>query len=179
MSKTKDLVLTALLITIVFISTSVIRIPLAPNGGLVHLGSVALFAASVLFGKKKGALAGAFGMALFNLMTEWVIWAPFTFIIRAVMGYIIGSIAHTRGANGRSLPLNIAAGIAGGLWFIPASYMAEVMLFGNWLAPVNSITGNLLQLALMFGAGLPIAMMIGRHKSFSQPSQQDSQEKAT
>ena len=65
--KTKDLIITSLLISLVFVATFFIniRLPIAANGGLVHLGSAMLFIIAILFGPKKGALAGAFGMALF------------------------------------------------------------------------------------------------------------------
>ena len=63
--KTKDLIITSLLISLVFVATFFIniRLPIAANGGLVHLGSAMLFIIAILFGPKKGAMAGAFGMA--------------------------------------------------------------------------------------------------------------------
>lgn len=47
-----------------------IRLPIG-QGGLIHLGNVPLFLIAILFGKKIGALAGAFGMGLFDLMGGW------------------------------------------------------------------------------------------------------------
>lgn len=41
------------------------------SGGLIHLGNVPLFVAAMLFGRKTGAIAGAFGMGLFDLMSGW------------------------------------------------------------------------------------------------------------
>ena len=53
-------------IALVFIATAFInvRLPIAANGGLIHLGNVPLFLAAAIFGKKTGAICGAFG-ALF------------------------------------------------------------------------------------------------------------------
>ena len=164
MSKTKNLVLTALSIAIVFVATSVIRVPLAPDGGLVHLGSVALFALSVVFGKWTGAVAGSVGMAMFNLTTEWAAWAPFTFVIRFVMGYIIGSIANMGGCDGSNMKLNLLAVIVAGLWFLPASYVAGAIILSNWVIPVTHIPGNAIQIALMFVLGVPLASLLNRHK---------------
>ncbi|MGM8366559.1 ECF transporter S component, partial [Virgibacillus sp. W0181] len=50
--KTFDLILTSMLIALVFVSTAFlnIRLPIASNGGLVHLGTAMLFTASILFG---------------------------------------------------------------------------------------------------------------------------------
>src|SRR5690606_3034220 len=103
-SSTIDLVLSAMFITLVFVSTLFlnIKLPIAANGGLVHLGSSMLFIIAILFGPKKGAIAGAFGMGLFDLVSGWTLWAPFTFITRGLQGYIIGKIAWSNGRQGQS-----------------------------------------------------------------------------
>ncbi|MCL2618030.1 MAG: ECF transporter S component [Defluviitaleaceae bacterium] len=163
MSKVRSLVLSSLLIAIVYIATY-FRVPLAPDGGLVHLGSVALFVISVVFGKRMGAVTGSVGMALFNLTTEWVVWAPYTFVIRFVMGYMIGTIAHLGGKNGESMKLNILAVAAAGIWFIPASYVAGALILSNWVIPVTHIPGNATQIVLMAVLGIPLAKLLNRHK---------------
>ena len=63
------------------------------NGGLIHLGNVPLFIAAFVYGKKTGAIAGAFGMGLFDLLSGWALWAPFTFIIVGAMGFLAGLIS--------------------------------------------------------------------------------------
>lgn len=66
---TKEIVITGLSIALVFVATLFIniRLPIG-QGGLIHLGNVPLFLVAIIFGKKIGALAGAFGMGLFDLM---------------------------------------------------------------------------------------------------------------
>ena len=100
-TKTFDLILTAMLVSLVFVATLFlnIRLPIAANGGLVHLGTAMLFIASILFGPKKGALAGALGMGLFDLFSGWTLWAPFTFVARGLQGYIVGKIAWSGGRH--------------------------------------------------------------------------------
>jgi uncharacterized membrane protein len=82
---------------LVFVATSFIniRLPILSSGGLVHLGNVFLFATAIILEKKMGAIAGAVGMAIFDLSSGWALWAPFTFIVRGIMGYIVGSIAYS------------------------------------------------------------------------------------
>ena len=60
---------TALFIALTYVFTAFvnIRLPIAANGGLIHLGNVPLFIAAILFGRKVGAIAGGVGMALFDL----------------------------------------------------------------------------------------------------------------
>lgn len=165
---TKDLVETALLTALVFVATAFIniRLPILSSGGLVHLGNVILFAAAILFGKKKGAIAGAVGMAIFDLSSGWALWAPFTLVVRGIMGYIVGTIAYSNNKNGDSFLFNVLAVIASGIWMIIGYYITEVILYGNLLAPVASIPGNITQLVVGLVLGLPLAKILKRYTRY-------------
>jgi len=164
-TNTRDLVETALLIALVFVATRFIniRLPISSNGGLVHLGNTMLFISSIVFGKKKGAIAGAFGMGLFDLLSEWAIWAPFTFIVRGIMGYIIGSIAWSNGKKGNNTIINIVGIIISGIWMIFGYYITEVILYGNYITPLGSIPGNITQIVVGLIIGVPIAKVLKKH----------------
>jgi uncharacterized membrane protein len=164
--KTKDLVISSLLISLVFIATKFIniRLPISINGGLVHLGNTMLFISAIVFGKRKGAIAGAFGMGIFDIVSGWVLWAPFTFIIRGVMGYIIGYISWGNNRNGNNNLYNIIAILISGVWMIIGYYLTEAILYGNWIAPITSMPGNVLQIAIGIIIGLPIAKVLKRYK---------------
>ena len=86
----KSLAITAICLVLVYVFTAVvnIRLPFAPNGGLIHLGNVPLFVAAILFGKRTGMIAGGIGMALFDLLSGWTLWAPFTLVIVGCMGLV-------------------------------------------------------------------------------------------
>lgn len=157
---TKDMVITSILIGLVFIFTKFIniRIPISINGGLIHMGNVMLFVTAICFGKKKGAIAGSFGMAIFDLVSGWVIWAPFTFLVRGIMGYIVGRISEKR--EGKSILYNILGITIAGIWMIIGYYFTEVILYGNFIAPITSIPGNLTQIIIGGVLGIPLAVMI-------------------
>lgn len=165
---TKDLVETALLTTLVFVATAFIniRLPILSSGGLVHLGNVILFAAAILLGKKKGAIAGAVGMAIFDLSSGWALWAPFTLVVRGIMGYIVGTIAYSNNKNGDNFLINILAVFVSGIWMIIGYYITEVILYGNLLAPVASIPGNITQLVVGLVLGLPLAKILKRYTRY-------------
>src|SRR4051812_12039560 len=95
-SKTKTIVINALFIALTLLATMFINIklPIMGNGGLIHLGNVPLFIAALVYGKKTGFIAGAFGMGFFDLISGWAIWSPFTFIIVGTMGFIVGLISE-------------------------------------------------------------------------------------
>lgn len=155
---TKDLVETALLIALVYIATRFIniRLPIAASGGLVHLGNTMLFIAAIVFGPKRSS-SRAFGMGLFDLLSEWAMWAPFTFVVRGIMGYIIGKIAWSNGREGNNMLVNIAGILVSGVWMIAGYYATEGILYGNWVSPVMSIPGNITQIVVGLVIGVPVA----------------------
>ena len=69
---TKDLCLTALFTAIVFVMTFVPKIPIPL--GYAHLGDAAVLLAVVLLGRKQGAIAGAVGSALADLIGGFALW---------------------------------------------------------------------------------------------------------
>jgi len=153
-SKVREIALSGLFIAIVFVTTMFvnIRLPISINGGLIHAGNIMLFSISIIFGKKHGAIAGAFGMGLFDILSGWAAWAPFTFVIRGVMGFLIGSISNWNGRKGNHFGWNLAAILVGSVWMIAGYYAAEGILYGNWIAPVSSIPGNITQLVIGLAA---------------------------
>ena len=166
--KTFDLILTSMLIALVFIATFFIniRLPIAANGGLVHLGSAMLFIVSILFGPKKGALAGAFGMALFDLVSGWTLWAPFTFIARGLQGYIVGKIAWSNERNGQSFSFNLLATISSIPFMLLGYYICERVLYGSWIIPFASIPGNLVQNFVGILIALPVCTFLRKLSIF-------------
>lgn len=160
--KTLDLIMTAMLVALVFLSTFFlnIKLPISVNGGLVHLGTAMLFIASILFGPKKGALAGAIGMGLFDIVGGWLLWAPITIVARGLQGFIVGKIAWSNGRKGSSLALNVTATIVSIPFMIAVYYFGEVILYGNWIVPLTSIPGDLLQNALGMIIAIPVCVAL-------------------
>lgn len=157
MTITKKLTINAMCIALTFVATAFIniRLPIMANGGLVHLGNVPLFLSAILFGKKTGAVAGAFGMGLFDLLSGWTAWAPFTFIIVGIMGYVVGSIAEKK----TTLWYSVAV-LAALLIKIIGYYIAEVILYQNWATPLMSIPGNIIQVVVAGVIVVPTAVAL-------------------
>lgn len=164
---TKDIVISGLLIALVCVSTFIGFNFTGTDGGYAHLGNVTFFMIAIVFGKRKGAIAGAFGMGLFDLLSPYAIWAPFTFIIRGIMGYIIGSFAWAKGREGDSIVWNLIGIFISSIWMLIGYYFTEVILYGNWIQAVTSIPGNLLQLVVGVILGLPLANIMKRLKKIN------------
>lgn len=153
---TKEIVITGLAVALVFTATMIhIRLPIG-QGGLIHLGNIPLFLVAIIFGRKMGAIAGAFGMGLFDLMGGWTPWAPATFIIVGLMGYAVGVISEKKdNVAGYVMAILVACNMK-----IVGYYIAEALIYGNWVQPVLSIPGNLIQIGVAAVIVLPIAGML-------------------
>lgn len=161
--KTVNLVQYSLMIAMVFAVTYVIQVPMPwAQGGLVHIGDIVLFAIALIFGKKKAAVAGGFGMMLFDILSSYTVWAPFTLIVRFMMGYVAGTIAFSDNAEGNNFVKNVIAIIATLPILIGGYYIAEGIIYGNWITPVNSIPGNIGQFVIGLAGALPIAAILNR-----------------
>ena len=152
----KTLVLNALFVALTLVATMFIniRLPIMGNGGLIHLGNVPLFLAAILFGKKTGAIAGAFGMGLFDLISGWTAWAPFTFVVVGAMGYAVGLLSEK--LKMKPMAANVIAIVVALVIKIVGYYFAEVILYGNWVVPLGSIPGNVMQVVVAAIIVLPI-----------------------
>ena len=138
---TKEIVITGLAVALVFTATMIhIRLPIG-QGGLIHL-------------------AGAFGMGLFDLMGGWTPWAPATFIIVGLMGYAVGVISEKKNdVAGYAMAILAACAMK-----IVGYYIAEALIYGNWVQPVLSIPGNLIQIGVAAVIVLPIAGMLNQYQ---------------
>jgi len=167
-SQTKQLAYAALGIALVFICTSFVnlRLPIAANGGLIHLGNVPLFIFAILYGRWTGALAGGIGMALFDVVGGWFLWAPFTLLIVGLMGYTVGTIAE----RNRTMKTYFLALIAACLIKVVGYYGAEGIIYGNWVAPLTSVPGNLVQIGVAAVVALPAVKKL--QKYVAAPAQQ-------
>ena len=84
------------------------------------------------------------GMGLFDLLSGWTLWAPFTLVIVGCMGFVVGAITEKR----KNMGFIILALIAACAIKIVGYYFAEVVIYGNWVVPFTSIPGNLIQIGV-------------------------------
>ncbi len=156
--KTRQIVYGAVFIALVYVCTAFVNFPitfLLGKGGLVHLGNVPLFIIAIVFGKKYGAIAGGVGMALFDILSSWTVWAPFTLVIVGLMGFTVGAITKNRS----SFAVNLLAILAACAIKVVGYYIAEGIIYGNWISPLGSIPGNLVQIGV---AALIVLPFVGR-----------------
>ncbi len=84
----KDITKMAMMATITFIGVYLVKFP--SLHGYAHLGDCMIFISVLVLGTKKGALAGAIGAALSDLIGGYMQWILPTFFIKYIMAQIMG-----------------------------------------------------------------------------------------
>ncbi len=120
------------------------------NTSYYNLGEVFIYTIALVFGKKAGAIAGAFGSALVDLLL-FPVWAPFTFLIKGCEGWIVGKLAE-----GDKLSRKIVALVVGGHVMIIGYALVVWGLYG-WPAVLPEIAGNYGQAAVGAIIAIPLS----------------------
>src|SRR6056297_4201811 len=89
---TRSLSFLALFIAFTAVATY-LHIP-GPSSSYFNLGEVAIYTIALTFGAKAGGIAGAAGSALMDIILGYSIWAPFTFLIKGLEGWMVGKIGQ-------------------------------------------------------------------------------------
>ncbi len=144
LGRTQTIVLCAMFTVLTYIFTMININFLGIPGGLVHLGNIPFFIAAILFGKKIGAISGGVGMALFDVLSPYAIWAPFTLVIGLATGFLIALCT----AQKKSFPRYLLAMLVAAAVKVGGYYIAEGFIYGNWLAPALAIPANLTQVGV-------------------------------
>jgi len=87
--------MTRLMAALCFVGTTFLmfQIPSPLGNTRFHLGDVFCLLSGLMFGPLAGGMAGSVGMSLSDLVTGYAIYAPSTFVLRLVQGFLCGRIA--------------------------------------------------------------------------------------
>ncbi|MCD8090246.1 MAG: ECF transporter S component [Clostridiales bacterium] len=163
----RTIVLTGLMTALVFVGSRIgFHTPSVTGGGYVHLGTAFMFFTAFIFGKKAGAFAGGMGMGLFDLFSEYAVWAPFTFIISLLMGWFAGKIAFSEDGSLSLLKCGFAFAVCTVIK-VTGYYITEVILYHNLISPLASIPGNITQMAVGAAVGAFLAEAVLKQKLVS------------
>ena len=70
-----------------------LRVP-SPYGGVMHVADSIIFVTAVFFGPVPAAIVGGIGHSLANILFGPQIFAPWTLVIKGIMGFVVGLIAY-------------------------------------------------------------------------------------
>ena len=111
----RKIILTALFAALTFVGTFFIKMP-TPTLGYVHPGDAFVLLSGILLGPLYGGFAAGFGSMLSDLFGGYLMYAPATFIIKAITALIAGvtsPIFRKIARNSKSLlPVIIGSALA-------------------------------------------------------------------
>lgn len=93
-------------------------------------------------------VAGGIGSGLADVLSGYGHWAPFTLIIKGIMGLVVGKIAGEMKDNGGFLKArNFVATIVGGIWMVFGYFIGGGILKSSFAISAVSIPENCVQAA--------------------------------
>ena len=97
----RKMVFAAIFAAITFVVFTYLSIPVPTIGGgkvTVHLGNAFCVLGALLLGSAYGGVGGALGLTIADLIDPvYIVEAPITFVIKLLMGILVGLIAHKLG----------------------------------------------------------------------------------
>ncbi len=145
-NKTKKIVFSALLASLVCVATMVIKIP-SPLSGYINLGDGVVLLCGWLLGPVYGFLAAAVGSALADLFYGYMVYVPATFVIK-------GAVALIACVLSKKTKKFIGA-IAAEAVMVAGYYVFEGFLYGFGASLVN-IVPNIVQAT----AGIIVGLLL-------------------
>ena len=119
-----QLTYSGLMAAMAFVSTSILAFPIAFTNGYIHLGDGIVLSCGVVLGKRNGALAAGIGSALADIYLGYAAWALPTFIIKALMAYIVGYVFEDLRDGKR---ITRVALVFNGLWIAFMAYVGSII----------------------------------------------------
>ena len=135
-TKTKKIVMAALMAALACVATMIIKIP-SPLKGYLNLCDCFVLTAGWLLSPTYGFLAAGLGSALADVFSGYVTYAPATFIIKGLMALIAFYGFKLLNKKIGNLPSRIISGIVAEIVMILGYFVFEGFLYGFIPSAVN------------------------------------------
>ena len=145
-----EMVQIALMIAVTYLAASYLNIPNG-YGGVVQFGDTVIFVTAIIFGTRQAVISGALAMTMFDAFSPYAVYAPYTFVIKAVMALLVGVLANSGRANGDKWIRNVIGIVLAGTWGVAGYFGAEIIIYKSLAAAVPGLLGNSIQ-AIVSGA---------------------------
>ena len=135
-SKTRKIVLAALVAALACVATMIVKIP-SPMKGYVNLGDCVVLVAGWILSPWYAFLAAGLGSALADLFSGYVSYAPATFLIKGVMALIAFALFRVLKKLIGKFPARLVGGVSAEIWMVLGYFLFEGFLYGFGPALVN------------------------------------------
>ena len=143
--KIRRLTVGGMLAALVAVFTAYVSVPIA--GGYFHPGDAMIALSAVVLGPY-AVIPAAIGSALADLLAGYTIYAPFTFVIKGLVGFVAGCGCRSGKLEARSVGMLVLAGTV-----IPAGYFVTDCMLYSFATALASVVWNCLQGLVCIAAG--------------------------
>lgn len=159
--KTKKIVLSALLASLVCVTTMVIPIP-SPLGGYLNLGDGIVLLCGWLLSPAYGFLAAGIGSGLADVLAGYTLYAPVTFVIKGCMALVAYMMQKQLRARTRPLVSKTVGGVLAEMVMVGGYLLYESFLYGFVPSLVN-VPFNAIQGLAGLVVGLLLVQVFEKH----------------
>ena len=142
-SKTKKIVITALMAAMVCVATMVIKIP-SPLKGYLNIGDCIVLLCGWLLAPGYGFVAAGLGSAFADVFSGYITYAPATFLIKGSMAVIAFACFKLMNKRLGRLPSQIIGAVLAEIVMVLGYYVFEGFMYGFIPSAVN-IPANAVQ----------------------------------
>lgn len=135
-TRTKKIVMAALLASLTCVATMIIKIP-SPLKGYVNLGDCIVLVAGWILSPTYGFLAAGLGSALADIFSGYVVYAPATFVIKGIMAIVAYYGFKMLRKKMGNLPSRIISGVFAEIIMILGYFVFEGFMYGFVPSLVN------------------------------------------
>ena len=139
----RKLVFSALFAALCCGATMVLRFP-TPIGGYIHAGDAVVLLGAFILGPVWGAFAAGLGSLLADLLSGFALYAPASFVIKALVALVAGAILKSEMFKNKTF-LAVFAGIVAELIMIGGYLFYDGVVLKYGLAALGDIPSNLIQ----------------------------------
>ena len=160
--KTKRIVMTALMASLVCVATMLIKIP-TPMKGYVNIGDCIVLLCGWLLPPWYGFAAAGLGSALADLFSGYITYAPATFVIKGAMALLVFICFKLMSKRLGRLPSQIIGGAMAEIFMVLGYFVFEGFLYGFAPSAVN-IPANGVQGIVGLVVGIALIKVMERLK---------------
>ncbi len=161
-SRTKRIVITALMASMVCVATMIIKIP-SPMKGYLNIGDCIVLLCGWLLAPGYGFVAAGLGSALADMFSGYIIYAPATFLIKGAMALIAFACFKLMHKRIGKLPSQIIGAVLAEIVMVLGYYVFEGFMYGFIPSAVN-IPANAVQGAAGLILGIVLVKVFERLK---------------
>ena len=135
-TRTQKIVLSAMFAALTCVATMIIKIP-SPLKGYINIGDSIVLLAGWTLSPIYGIAAAGIGSCLADIFSSYVLYAPATFIIKALMAFSAYYIFKILKNKTKNLVARIISGVLAEVIMIMGYFIFEGFLYGFYPSLVN------------------------------------------